>query len=114
LPLAGDPPLVPAGPTDPVTISCFELEVTQVEFGTAAIPQSEGRLATMALMGRVLSNPVTSPFGELAGGLATLSFGYSIASRQTGEAEFGLIAVSCAGSHVTMAPAGQGTLWVRR
>lgn len=110
LPLPAVPPLVPTSPTDPVTISYFEIEVDDILLGISPVPGSTAELPSFLLAGKVLSNPVLSPFGDLTGAPAVVSASYRVTSPPTGDAEFIFLGGLVAGNHATVAPAGKGNL----
>lgn len=83
----------------PRTISLFEI-------APEAILQSSSPTPNILFAGRVVSNNVTSPFGDLTGATAAVSLGYDPENAGT----FTLLGGTVAGSHVTFSPAGRGTL----
>jgi hypothetical protein len=109
LPLPEAPP-----PTPPGTISYYEMEVEDIHLGTSPIPGAAGRLPSLMISGKATANPVPSPFGDLTGAPCVVSASFDITDPRQGEADFVLLGAACAGNHVTLAPAGRGTLTLRR
>ncbi len=114
LPLPAAPPLVPQAPTDPVTISYFEMEVADIQFGTSPVPGTAARLPSFAFSGLGVANPVPSPFGDLTGAPCMVSASFLITDASKGEADFDFLSAACAGNHVSMAPSGKGNLVMRQ
>jgi hypothetical protein len=98
-----DPLPTPSGSLPPAsaprTISLFEI-------APEAVLQSSSPRPNILFAGRVTSNSVTSPFGNLTGSTAAVSLGYDPANAGT----FTLIGGTIAGSHATFSPTGRGTL----
>lgn len=114
LPLPEPPPLVPQKPEDPVTISYSEIEIDDLKFGESPIAGTDRRLPSLQFSGHVLTNPVLSPFGDLAGAPATFSTAYEIVDAQLGTADFIFCGGIVAGSHATVAPTAKGYLHLPR
>ncbi|MBL9139892.1 MAG: hypothetical protein JNK85_28735 [Verrucomicrobiales bacterium] len=114
LPLPEPPPLVPQKPDDPVTISYFEVEIDDLKFGESPIAGTDRRMASLQFNGRVLNNPVLSPFGDLTGAPATFSTAYAITDAKWGTADFVFCGGIVAGSHATVAPTAKGYLLLPR
>lgn len=114
LPLPEAPPLVPDDPTDPVTISYFEVDVVDLQLGDSPVAGSAQRLRSFTLTGRVTANPVPSPFGDLTGAPCVVSASFHLASPRTGETDFVFLTSMVAGNHVTVAPTGKGLLRLKR
>ncbi len=110
LPLPEAPPLVPQSPTDPVTISYSEAEIEDLRLGTAPVVGTNDRLPSFAMSGRIISNAVVSPFGELTGDLSVLLGSYLITDGPTGAADFVLLTASAAGNHASACPTAKGFL----
>ncbi len=105
LPLPTAPP-----PEPPGTISYYEMEVEDIQFGTSAVPGTPDRLPSFALTGKAVTNPVPSPFGDLTGAPCIVSASFHVTDPQDGQADFVLLGAACAGNHVSIAPAGRGTI----
>lgn len=112
----GSPLPLPAAPAPepPGTISYYTAEVTHVQVGESPVPGSAARLPSLLVTGKVLSNPVLSPFGDLTGSPCMLSTSFYITDPVAAKAEFVLLSAACAGNHVSFAPSGGGMLVLKR
>lgn len=97
-------------PTPPGTIAYYEMEVEDVQLGTSPVPGAAIRLPSLAISGKAIANPVPSPFGDLTGAPCMVSASLAVTDPRKGDADFVLLGDACAGNHVSMAPAGKGTL----
>lgn len=114
LPLPEAPPLVPRTPADPVTISYFEVEITDVQLGTSPLMGTSDRLPSFAICGRTISNTVRSPFGELTGAPTVMFGSFLITDIGTGAADFVFFGGAAAGSHASACPTAKGFLRLER
>ncbi len=103
LPLPAPPP-VPPSPGDPITISFFEVEIARVILSDEPSPN-------LALLGKVISTPVPSPFGEIVGRTAAMGAGYDQAGEET---NFVMLGGFVGGSHSTWSLTGKGSLVIGR
>jgi hypothetical protein len=103
LPLPEAPPL-----TEQVTISYLEVRIEDIQFGTSPVAGVAHRLAAFLLSGKIISNPVVSPFGEMTDAPFAMWSSFEITNQETGAADFKFLGGATAGSHVTVAPAGKG------
>jgi hypothetical protein len=98
-----DPLPTPSGslpqPVAPRTISLFEM-------APEAILHSSTPSPNILFAGRITSNTVTSPFGNLTGATAAITLGYDTDEPGT----FTMLGGTVAGSHATFSPTGRGTL----
>ncbi len=101
-------------PEPPGTISYYTAEVTHVQAGESPVPGSAARLPSLLVAGKVLSNPVLSPFGDLTGSPCTVSASFYITDPVGAKAGFVLLSAACAGNHVSFAPSGSGMLVLKR
>jgi hypothetical protein len=86
-------------PLAPRTITLFEI-------APEAILQSNSPTPNILFAGRVVTNSVTSPFGNLTGGTAAITLGYDPDEPGT----FTMLGGTVAGSHATFSPTGRGVL----
>jgi len=107
------PDPLPPGVPEPIPFSFIEAEVSDVTFGSRPLYGSADRKLAFALSGKVLANPVPSPFGDLTGEPMTVSGGYEIIDSRTGAAAFTFLGALAAGSHVSVCPTAVGVLQVR-
>ena len=107
------PPLMPKLPTDPVTISYFEVEVQDIQIGTSPVAGTIDRLPSFAITGKAVTNAIPSPFGDVTGAPCVVSASFLITDPMTGAADFVFLGGACAGNHVSIAPQGKGTLLIR-
>ena len=103
LPLPTPPP-VPPSACDPITVSLFEVEILRVVLSDDLTPN-------LSLLGRVISAPVPSPFGEIVGRVAAFGAGYDQAGEVT---NFVMLGGFVAGSHSTWSLTGKGALAIGR
>lgn len=103
LPLPAPPP-VPPSPGDPISISLFEVNVARVLLSDDPSPN-------LALLGRVISAPVPSPFGDIVGLTAAFGMGYDEPGDHT---NFTMLGGLAAGSHSTWSLTGKGSLVIGR
>jgi hypothetical protein len=106
-------PEAPA-PTPPGTISYYEMEVEDIRLGSSPVPGAPVRLPSFAISGKAIANPVPSPFGDLTGAPCVVSASFCFTDPKKGAADMVLLGAACAGNHVTIAPAGKGTLMLKR
>lgn len=114
LPWPVAPPLIPAEPNDPVTISYAEVRIDDIRFAVAPMPGTEDELPTFAISGEILSNDIQSPFGDLKGASCIVTAGFDTLDATTGETDFVMLGATVPGNHTSIAPAGQGTLRMKR
>ncbi len=114
LPLPQAPPLVPQSPTDPITISYFEVEIDDIQLGTSPVIGTNDRLPSFAISGRGISNPIRSPYGELTGAPAVMFASFLVTDAETGAADFVFFGGAAAGSHASVCPTGKGFLRLPR
>ncbi len=114
LPLPAAPPLVPQSPTDPVTISYTEVQIEDMQLGSAPVAGTSDRLPSFTMCGRIISNAVRSPFGELTGDPTVLSGSFLITDAATGAADFVLLLAAAAGNHASACPTAKGFLRLPR
>jgi hypothetical protein len=97
----------------PFPFSYSDVQVQDFEMGTFPTnPTGTARGQSFGLVGKVVSNSVRSPYGDLTGGICAVSGGYRI-TNAAGAATFNLVAVTVAGSHSTTLPTAEGWLRVR-
>ena len=98
-PSAPLPSTVLPSPLPPTTISMYEI-------APEAILQSASPKPHLLFAGRVVTNSVVSPFGNLTGSLAAVTVGYDPATPSA----FTAFGVTVGGSHSLLAPTGIGSL----
>jgi len=96
-----------------IPFSFIEVEISDITFGSSPLFGSVERKPAIALSGKVASNPVQSPFGDLADEPMAVSAGYEIMDSPTGAAEFSFLGGLAAGSHVSVCPNAVGILKIR-
>jgi hypothetical protein len=101
-------------PEPPTTISYYEMEVEDIRLGSSPVPGAPVRLPSFAISGKAIANPVPSPFGDLTGAPCVVSASFCFTDPKKGAADMVLLGAACAGNHVTIAPAGKGTLMLKR
>lgn len=108
VPQAGTP-----SANSPFPFSYSDVQVQDFQIGTFPTdPTGTARGQSFGLVGRVVSNAVRSPYGDLTGGICAVSGGYRI-TNAAGAATFNLVAVTVAGSHSTTLPTAEGWFKMR-
>lgn len=102
--------VAPVGAPDTV-VSPVSLFYSRIDHAQVAMPRSPGDLYSLALLGSVIANPVTSPFGELAGLPTAVSCGFDQPGTAT---TFELMGGPVAGNHATFLPLAQGSCEIKR
>ena len=106
---AGVPPGVPAPELAPISV--FEVDVENVVVGNAAFGETSTRPSmNVAILGRIVSNSVESPFGSLVDRAAITTFGFDWTAAGGGSAVFRLVTINAAGSHLTVVPEAAGEI----
>ena len=106
---AGVPPGIPAPELAPISV--FEIDVEEFIVGVAAFGEASTRPSqNVAILGRIVSNEVESPFGSLIDRAATTSFGFDRTAAGDDSATFKLVAIGAAGSHLTVVPDAAGEI----
>lgn len=104
---------VPAGEPAPelVTITRITIAIEDVLLGVADFGEESTRpRKNVAIVGRIVTNEVESPFGPLVGRIATTGFGFDWIDADDDRAVFKLVAISAAGSHVSVVPEAAGEI----
>jgi hypothetical protein len=106
---AGVPPGVPAPELAPISV--FEVDVEEVVVADAAFGEASTRPSrNVAVLGRIVSNAIESPFGSLLDRAATTTFGFDWTAAGSDGAVFKLVAINAAGSHLTVVPEAAGEI----
>jgi hypothetical protein len=105
----GIPPGVAAPELAVITDLAIEIDSVLLGIGAFADPATRPAM-NAAMMGRIVTNDVESPFGFLVGRVATTSFGFEWIDGDDAAAVFRLVTISAAGSHVSTMPEAAGKL----
>lgn len=109
---AGVPAGIPAPELAP--ISTLDIAVEEVMLGTAIFGEESTRPRKhVGILGRIVANEVESPYGSLIDRVATTSFGFDWTAGGDDGANFKLVAISAAGSHITVLPEAAGEIAFR-
>lgn len=94
-------------------ISLFYIAVDAVSISQATgLVDGDRPAGTFAMSGKVISNPVESPFGDLTGRSAAIASGFVV--DQNGAATFKLLGGPIGGSHATFLKEATGELAIKR
>jgi hypothetical protein len=106
---AGVPPGVPAPELAPISSLLIAVEEVMLDIARFGEESTRPR-KNVAIVGRIVANDVESPFGSLVGRVATTGFGFDWVNADEDRAVFKLVAISAAGSHVTVVPEAAGEI----
>lgn len=108
------PPPTPVSPTDAITISYGEVRIDDAQLGSTHISGVEPVLPSLGILGRVVSNSVPSPFGNVTSAPCHVSCAFQVTDLATGWTEFSGLVATFAGSHLFSSPLAEGWITVKR
>ena len=104
--------VVPGGGEIPISLFNVAVEAVSITQATGFVDEELAPAGTIAMLGKVISNPVTSPFGDLTGRSIAIASGFGF--DQDGAAQFRLLGGPIAGSHATFVAEAEGELVIKR
>jgi hypothetical protein len=95
----------------PISLFYIAVDAVSITLATGLV-DGDRPAGTLAMSGRMVSNPVESPFGDLTGRSAAIASGFVM--EQNGAATFKLLGGPIGGSHATFLKQAAGELAIKR